>query len=150
MKKIMMKVIRVFLGISLVLIVLHYVYNLTSLPKEEILIPSLTTEALKKTDIIKPGGTFRLEGYHVTYVSFKSSDEKFILELEMNKKREFIKKFRDYYSIYALSNDNVDFDISNYVERNTIYIPVTETSRFDQLLIVKNVDNKPVVKLSIK
>lgn len=48
MKKIMMKVIRVFLGISLVLIVLHYVYNLTSLPKEEILIPSLTTEALKK------------------------------------------------------------------------------------------------------
>lgn len=68
----------------------------------------------------------------------------------MNKKREFIKKFRDYYSIYALSNDNVDFDISNYVEHNTIYIPVTDTSSFDQLLIVKNVDNKPVVKLSIK
>lgn len=145
-----MKVIRIFLGISLVLIVLHYVYNLTRLPKEEISIPSLTTEELKKTDIIKPGGTFRLEGYQVTYVSFKSSDEKFILELEMNKKREFIKKFRDYYSIYALRNDNVDFDISNYVEHNTIYIPVTDTSSFDQLLIVKNADNKPVVKLSIK
>lgn len=150
MSKKILRVIRVFIGISIAMIILHYVYAITSLTKEEISIPSLTKEELKRTNIIKQGETFRLEGFTVTFVSVESANDKLKLELDMNQKKKFIKIFKDYYSVYALKDDKVDFDISNYIENDTISLPITDYSNFNQLIIVKNVDNKPIVKLSIK
>ena len=150
MKKKIFSMIRVFIGISIPIIILHYVYTITNLTKDEISIPSLSKEEIKTTDTIRQGETFSLEGFTVRYTSFESDDEHFILKLEVNQKKKFMKLFSDNYSIYALNNNTIDCDISNYVENNTIYLPKSKTSNFDQLMIVKNIDFKPIVKLYVQ
>lgn len=142
-------IIRICFGISLTFLVLYYVYVATNLTQDNISTSYISKEDLKKVSTIEKGQSFVIDYHNVEYVDIKNVDEEMELILKTKAEEKFLKVLHDDYSIYGVKDNTIVYNSSNYIKDGKIYLHGLNNADISELVILKNKDELPVIKMRI-